>query len=154
MKTLQIDESNAKKHYKDASPAFKQTLIDTFGLEFFSEKITDRIKSFEDACKEISVNPKSVFTSEDSKDERAYKKLKVIVKALNEGWEPDYTNSNQYKYEPRFYDFQSGFGFSWTACGYWVTVTTVGSRLCFKSRELALYAAEQFKEIYNEFLTK
>jgi hypothetical protein len=42
MQTLQIDEQQARKLYKTASPEFRQVLHDTFGATFFSEKITDR----------------------------------------------------------------------------------------------------------------
>ena len=31
------------------------------------------------------------------------------------------------------------------------TYVAVGSRLCFKSRELAEYAGKQFKDIYEEY---
>lgn len=43
MKTLQIDEANARKLYPKATEAFKTMLEDSFGKDFFSQKITDRI---------------------------------------------------------------------------------------------------------------
>ena len=49
-KSLQIDENKAFDLYQTATPEFKQMLEDSFGKEFFKRKITDRVKSYEDAC--------------------------------------------------------------------------------------------------------
>lgn len=46
MKNLQINEDKALKLYPNASAEFKQMLDDSFGKEFFSRKITDRVKTF------------------------------------------------------------------------------------------------------------
>lgn len=120
--------------------------------------IRKRIKTYPDACEFLGVEPivdevllKLGFT----KDEIAYRKLKTIAKALNEGWEPDWTNSNQYKYWPWFvynHNNSAGFGFAHTDNAAANTATHIGSRLCFKTRELAAYAGEQFEDIYNDFL--
>ena len=44
MGILQIEESNARNIYKTASSELKIILEDTFGKEFFSQKVTERIK--------------------------------------------------------------------------------------------------------------
>jgi hypothetical protein len=152
MKTLQIDETNAKKFYKNADPAFKQALIDTFSENFFSEKITDRVKTFEDACKVLKIDYHSFQLAAmlDSPDVIAYQKLKIIARALNEGWTPDWDNQSQYKYYPWFDMRGSGLVFSHVT--YWCQDSIVGSRLCFRSRELAEYAGTQFTDIYRAFL--
>lgn len=158
MKTLQIDEKNAKKLYPTASAEFKATLEDTFGKEFFSHKITDRVKSFEDACVILGINSRTVlpelpttYLNNDLRSIQAYAKLTVIIRALNEGWTPDWDNSDEPKYYCWFEKKKSGFVLNLVL--YHCTVTPVGSRLCFKSRELAQYAGEQFQSIYNDFLT-
>jgi hypothetical protein len=120
MQTLQIDKANARKLFPTASPEFKQMLLDTFGEKFFNQKITDRVKIFEDACEVLGLFPNAVAQDDDTIDEAAYKKLKVIAKALNEGWQPDWSNENQYKHYPYFK--MSGFGFSRTR------VTFAGAR--------------------------
>lgn len=66
-------------------------------------KITDRIKTFEDACRELGdshifVKTYNVFEhdmrasigAEFLKDIAAYLKLRIIAAALNEDWEPEY----------------------------------------------------------------
>jgi hypothetical protein len=78
MQTLQIDETKAKKLYRIAGPEFKEMLHDTFGEKFFQEKITDRVKTFEDACEVLELDPKNavgVIQSPDSKSIAAYAKL-------------------------------------------------------------------------------
>jgi len=153
MKTLQIDEKNARALYKRASKEFKATLEDTFGKEFFSGKITDRIKTFEDACVELFIEPEEVLIDlqgSASADEVAYRKLKVIAAALNEGWSPDWKDSSEYKYYPWFEYSRSGSGFVYSGAD--CTDASVGSRLCFKSSDLAKYAGTQFIDIYNKYL--
>lgn len=151
MQTLQIDKKNALKLFPTAPPEFKQMLLDTFGEKFFQQKITDRVKTFDDACDVLGIIPTAVYQEDDTKDEIAYKQLKVIVQALNEGWKPNWADTNQRKWYP-YFQYKSGFGFSLTYYGRWHAVTVVGSRLCFKSSDLAEYAGKQFESIYNDFL--
>lgn len=155
MKTLQIEESKARSIYKTASPELKIMLEDTFGKEFFSQKVTERIKTYEDACAELGITPidestlsKNGFT----KDEIAYRKIKTITQALNECWKADWTDENQKKWTPWFRSVSSGFVFSYS---YYLSSSATagnGSRLCFKSDELATYAGKQFVDLYKEFI--
>ena len=112
-----------------------------------------RIKTFEEALQAQNV----IFKAPEgaTPDEIAYMKLKIITKALNEGWEPDWNNWSEWKYYPYFKMSDNGaapgVGFSYYFYDFDLGYSTVGSRLCFKSRELAEYAATQFKDIYNDF---
>ena len=74
--------------------------------------ITERIKTFEDACKELGNDHPFVRTyneyarnmSEENKndvDVIAYLKLRIIVAALNEGWKPKFTD-DEYRWYPWF----------------------------------------------------
>ncbi|WP_314060110.1 hypothetical protein [Empedobacter brevis] len=122
------------------------------------KSIIERIKTFQDAINELG---------EDDEDVKAYRvienlpipkhiiaqlQLVLIAKALNEGWTPDWSNSNQYKYYPWFdMESSSAGGFVYDAFVVWDSYSVVGSRLCFPSRELAEYAGKQFKDIYEEY---
>ncbi len=152
MQTLQIDEKNAKKLFVNASPEFKLMLTDTFGENFFNQKITDRVKTFEDACTETGDDPEHEKFSTGDPDDIAYQKLKVIAKALNEGKVLSFADSKQRKWYPWFE--YSGSGFRFVVAGYVCTHTSTagGSRLCFNSEELAKYAGTQFIELYNQLL--
>lgn len=152
MQTLQIDLAKARKLFSSASPEFKEILIDSFGKDFFSQKITDRVKTFEDACKEIAQDPDDENFSTGTPDEIAYKKLKVIARALNEGKVFSFANSDQRKWYPYFQFSGSGFRFGVTAYDCTGTDSAGGSRLCFHSDELAKYVGTQFIELYNQLL--
>lgn len=116
------------------------------------KNIMDRVKSFEDACEVLGSNP-DIFTEYDTDDEVAYKKLKVITRALNENWKKDWSNSNEYIYFPWFeMDKKPGSGFDCSDYYRWPSFSIVSARLGFKSRELALYAAKQFEVIYHKYM--
>lgn len=74
--------------------------------------VTERIKTFEDACAELgNEHPfvksyeKYVNIASDEEDEEAdviaYLKLRIIAAALNEGWEPKFTD-DEYRWYPWF----------------------------------------------------
>ena len=46
----------------------------------------------------------------------------------------------------------SGFGFDRSTYCYTGTNATVGSRLCFKTKEQSDYCATQFIDLYKQFL--
>ena len=119
-----------------------------------------KIKTFNDACKALKLKPTlpdvSALPKKHQKALLAHYQLIIIAEALNEGWQPDWNNHSEYKYYPWFEvkanaKNPSGFGFSDTRYVYWRTSTSVDSRLCFKSSELALYAGKQFKELYKDY---
>lgn len=119
--------------------------------------ITKKIKSYEDACKVLGLNPENqpCVDSVSEKDRNsiiAYHKLIVIVRALNEGWEADFTNHDQYKYWNWLWVDTAGFVCAATASTAALAHAAVGSRLCFKNRKLAEYAITQFKSLYEEYL--
>lgn len=149
---LELQKSTAKRLYPDAPDWFQEIMRESFGEDFFKKKDFRDIKTFEDACLELGINESEVYTDKDSEDEIAYKKLKVIAKAINQGWVPDWDNTNQRKWWPWF-KLSSGFGFSASAYGCDDTDAYVGSRLCFESEEKSDYAAKQFSEIYEQLLT-
>ena len=100
MTTIKLNDATARSIYPTADANLKKILEESFGVAFFSPKITDRIKTFEDALEATGVSTCDVYTTVDTVDERAYKQLKIIVKALNEGWKPDWNDANETKYYP------------------------------------------------------
>ena len=83
-------------------------LVDTEEEQKKDERpITERVKTFEDACKELGEDHKLVQQFKaiqeaiaEDKEATAYFKLGIITAALNEGWEPDFTNDDEYRYYP------------------------------------------------------
>jgi hypothetical protein len=121
--------------------------------------ITEQVKTFEDACKVLGLDPENLPIVENlpEKDRRsiiAYYKLTIIIRALNEGWEPDFSDWNQWKYWNWFYvDYgaTAGFAYADTNGTASATYANIGSRLCFSTRELATYARENFRDLYFEY---
>lgn len=124
-----------------------------------TEKITGRLKTWEDACEIKGIHPiKSLPYPNESNDfEKAINgvaQMFIIVDLLCEGWVADWSDTSQYKYMPYFKYNESGFGFSYSRTYTWYADATIGSRLVFPTTALAEYAGKQFITIYNKFLTK
>lgn len=160
-----------------------QWVGDTLKLVDVKKPITERIKTFEDACKELGNNPYlkeyvliNCSANSYSRNLIAYLKLRIIIAALNEGWEPKFIE-NEYRYYPWFYFYtkeqynkltdeekeccvlRSGYNtfsyFSFMRCGAYLDASYLsanfGSQLVFKTKELAEYAGKQFIDIYADF---
>lgn len=138
------------------------SIFDYFYKEEDYEEITDRVKTYEDACKVLGVEP---INEQNAKaqgfrsDEIARRKLETIAAALNEGWKPDWNNTDQYKYYPYFYIQENAkgkgsAGLSYAHTHYAATNTHayIGSRLCFYASRLARYASNQFTDLYEQIL--
>lgn len=91
--------------YTQLNDEQKAVLNDIFGEDTFKPKdIRDRVKTFEDACTVLGIDPdewKKKHLMFD-KDVLAYLKLRVITQALNEGWYPKFTEDER-RYYPWFY---------------------------------------------------
>jgi hypothetical protein len=154
METLQISKSNALAAFRSADQKGKTLLSTLFGTDIFNQNVTDRIKSFEDVLEDLGLSSGewSATIKDLSDDEIAYRQIKLVVKSLNEGWEPNWSDDDEYKYYPWFEFDSSGPGFSCFDYRYDRTHSSLGSRLVYKSSELARYAGKQFESIYNKFL--
>lgn len=138
------------------------SIFDYFYKEEDYEEITDRVKTYEDACKVLGVEP---INEQNAKaqgfrsDEIARRKLETIAAALNEGWKPDWNNTDQYKYYPYFYiqENAKGKGSAGLSCADASHAAAnaaahFGSRLCFYASRLARYAGNQFTDLYEQIL--
>lgn len=160
-----------------------------FGEETFKPKdIMERVKTFEDACRELgedhpfvrSYNGYANNIHENNKNDTdilAYLKLRIICAALNEGWEPQFTE-DEWRYYPWFTlwtedelseksdewktdrhlistgEYQTdyaGLVFAGSNCAPSGASADFGSRLCLKSDTLAVYCGKQFINIWADF---
>lgn len=113
---MEVKKENVLAAYETAREAGADSTMKVlealFGKEVFKPKdITERIKTFEDACKELGeVHPfVRAYTSwiehedlDDQLDILAYFKLRIICAALNEGWQPEFLEE-EYRYYPWFW---------------------------------------------------
>jgi hypothetical protein len=157
METLQINKSDALKAHEEATPKERTLLENLLGKKIFLKDVKDRIKNFDDVLEDNGISREDFETSCNGleSDEIAYRMAKLVCLTFNEGWLPDWTNSNEYKYFPWFtMGSSSGVGFSYDGCDGWDTDSTVGSRLCFETREKAIYAGQQFEDLYKVYFVK
>lgn len=143
--------------------------------------VRKRIKTFEDACHEIGIDAEAWNRDKISlglePDVLAFLKLRIIVKALNEGWEPRFTE-DECRYYPWFilytgeeYNkldeeeksrvvFRSNIyagalgGVSCASANSDSSYASasIGVRLAFKTSELAAYCGRQFLDIWADFV--
>lgn len=94
------------------------------------------------------VNPKHI------KALIAYNRLCTIAQAWNkaDGFEPDFSNTSQYKYFPWFVYDNGAAGFVFASANYAAAYAhaLIGSRLCFKTRERAMQFGKQFIDLWND----
>ena len=111
----------------------------------------------------------------NQKDIEAYLKLRIIAAALNEGWEPTF-GKDEWRYFPWFYIYSKEEleemdeeersrvvgrasysadaygGLAYANASYASSGSNHGSRLAFKSEELAVYCGQQFIDIWVDFI--
>lgn len=185
-KNLEISRENAIAAYDNTDARGRELLENLFGKDIFVKKdITERVKTFEDAREALGDEHPLVkeywgvvnVDLDITQDLIAYLKLRIITAALNEGWEPQFTE-DECRHYPWFEFFtqselnemsgddksrvvgrasSSSDALGGLACAgaYFATSYSggnYGSRLAFKTRELAKYAGRQFVELYADFI--
>lgn len=103
----------------------------------------------EDVARLVSeLNPKHI------KALIAYNRLCTIAQAWNkaDGFEPDFSNTSQYKYFPWFVYDNGAAGFVCASTAYTAAyaAASFGSRLCFMTRERAEQFGKQFIDLWND----
>lgn len=96
---------------------------------------------------------KESATSINEPHVEAYAELCRRAKAARGEWQPDWSNGDQKKWYPWFEYTPSGFVVTVTIYYYHFTNASVGSRLCFPTREMAKAFAEENLELYRIILS-
>lgn len=184
---LELTSEQLAACYCNGGNEFRQTVKEALGEDFSKElPIQVRVQTFEDAVRELGDEHPAVRTYNSFKygysakepDVMAYLKLRIITAALNEGWEPQFTEderrwycwynliskedldsmSEEEKKERRVVGRASSNAYAYGglvySSAYYVSAVSssyFGSRLAFKSEELAEYAGKQFIEIYADY---
>lgn len=157
MKKLQIDENQALKLYKSASSEFKQVLEDSFGKEYFNQKITDKIQTLEDVFEYFGLDEDDIYIfnkNTKNKFERYINACSIIPKIVsvyNEGIILDWNNSSQYKYKPYYKKVGSRWVFSCSSL--WFAFAVCSPAHYFKSSELSDDSVKKFNDIYIDFFS-
>lgn len=173
--------------YRSTSNDGRKAIKEALGEKFSGTiPVTERVKTYDDAVKELGENHPFVvaansavwrYPEDYNQDIVAYLKLRVVVAALNDGWNPEFTEDER-RWFPwyRLYtkeeidnlseedkeqvllwggsaDYGSHCGLASASSRYaWSgSPAYVGSRLALKSKELADYAGKQFIELFAPF---
>lgn len=152
METLPFTKVAAQSVYKKADQKTKEVLEELFGKQTIVTSIFERVQSFEDACFELGENPEAQYFNSGTPDEIAYKKLKVICLAINEGTVLSFANSNQKKWRPWFKYEGSGFRFYGSSYDDSGTNAYGGSRLMLETEEKSDYVGKKFIQLWNQLL--
>ena len=119
------------------------------------------VQSYEDACQILGIKPTYPKFVQCAKIDRkamiAYHQLTIIIRALNilpngKYWKPDFNNRNEYKWRIWWQVDKDGLGHLVTGAAPSAAHTYVGSRLLFRSEELAKYCAKQFKDLWSDYI--
>ena len=185
---IKVEKDKVLGIYQNLNSEQKALLENIFGSEIFKPKdIKERVKTFEDACNILGNDNQAVIDyfalcdATCTADIIAFAKLRIITAALNQGWTPDWTNYNEYKYYPWFCLYTEdeyndlddddkekccrvvgrsssgayaygGLVYAYANGASSSSCTYSGSRLAFKTRELALYAGKKFIELWWDFV--
>ena len=123
-------------------------------MSIFDKKtITEKIQSYEDACKVLHVKSKVGIFEHLDKHEVAYIKLTTIIRALNERWIPDWDNPYTFKYYCYFHIKNKSLDNAYVTNGTSYANSNVSPYMTFKDENLANYAMSQFKDLYLDFMT-
>ena len=192
---MEIKIENAKAALKTADESVKKVLLallpelkETEAQTAANRPIIERVKTFEDACRELgedhhfvlayqNTNLRDPEVAEENRDILAYMKLRIIAAALNEGWEPQFTE-DEWRWYPWFTlwteeelseksdewkadrhlistgdysGYCAGFACAGSDSAPSGTDAHLGSRLCFKSEALATYCGKQFISLWADF---
>lgn len=154
MEYLKLTIEKAQEDYKNGDPDIKAFLINLYGAEHFLTDIKDRVNSYESACKILNITPRSITDFSFMGEKQAKKwfsRLKIVtgIKAINEGWAPDFENESQRKWYNYFTNKNRSFS---SASYYYYAYSSSGSDEYIESQEKANVIAKVFKEEYITYL--
>ena len=123
-------------------------------LSILKEAIIERegkrlgVTSFDDACNKLGISTDlshfSKINDEFKEQQIAFYKLSIIIRVLNNGWIPNWKDSN----EKKWFNYWN-LGFSDYRTSYYSTSTSVPSALYLKNKELCEYVKVRFESLYN-----
>lgn len=160
MSVIVIHTEAARLAYKEADENGKKLLSNLIGKKVLFDRIIDVVDSYEEACQikgitPLSIDQFSMFPENQREYLFAVHQLITISEVINEGWVPDYANTNQRKYYPWFeWKKLSAGGSGFSYGDYYIdrSFSTVGARLSYETAEKAEYAGTKFIHLYRIFL--
>jgi hypothetical protein len=100
------------------------------------------IESFNKVCEQLGVKNGNQLSS--------FEKLKLISKVANQGWYPNWDNTEEKKYFPYFESIEGVFSVSTVLFN--LTRMTVPSALLYQSNDLAYFMGTYYFDLYEDYL--
>lgn len=161
METLSAPKEKVQQIYRDGDSSVKNILTRLFGgvhlmtTGEWERYAKERIKSFEDACRETGQDPDDPYFSAARPHENAIRKIETWALALNQGKVLSYADASTEKWRVWVVYDEEISGFRLYDVGYDDSCTDagLGSRTAFASRKLAEHFAEYAMPLINESLS-
>lgn len=133
------------------------------------------IKTFEDACEHLGLDADAINRKYQFLPDHiiSFIKLEIITKALNDGWQNSLHNdeysfynwcytltdeeaenwdwTNRVKIQYKRPDGTAGPGYAGSGNGWSDSDSNGGSRLAYRTREIAFYSLKQFTMLWESF---
>ena len=113
-RNVKISLEKAREWYNSGNESLREVALQAFKESELVENPWELIKTFEDACRVLNINPDAVYLIFDAHLQNMYK-LKVIKKALNGvEWKPNLNTGAIYYPWLNYYLKDSSYNSNWT----------------------------------------
>ena len=147
---IHVTKTNAIKAFNKANPETQETLKSLFEGQVNFVKTWKDVTCFEDACQIVGEDPNNPRFNTSDEDDNINRRMKVVMKAYNGNWKPNWSDDSQRKY---YIVWQySGAGFRLGGVSADFSYSSVGSRLSFETYEKAIHAANNMTSFFNQYL--
>lgn len=147
---ITFTEEEINKMLKASTKEQLPIVKEVFGIKETWRDITTLEKAIDILGNEdVEVQKLNVLLQIDNIDEIiAEQKLVIIIKAVNEGWKPNFDDTYQSKWFLWWYLGKNFRLYCADGSSY------VPPRLCLESKEKAIFMSENFKSLYEKYLNK
>ncbi len=120
----------------------------------------EKFDSFEKCCQALGLDPENCLPDVSKVPQHhqeaitSLTKLVIISEAVNDGWKPNWDDSNEEKWLPWF-DMEvdsnnpSGFRFIVSRFGRTTSNSAGGSRLCFETEEQSDFVGKHYEDLWR-----
>lgn len=155
-RNVKISLEKAREWYNSDNESLREVALQAFKESELVEKPWELIKTFEDACMVLNINPDAVYLIFDAHLQNMYK-LKVIKKALNGvEWEPNFNTGIIYYPVLRCYTKGSSYCSNWIPVANFINkknnevYTLVGGDCYHYSGGLSIFCGRYGGGVYSD----
>lgn len=146
-----LTKENVLAAYKEGNATTKEDYKRLFKGQVNFEPSWREMTCFEDACLIVGEDPQNQRFWTCDEDDNINRQMKVVMRAYNGNWKPDWSNTSQRKWYIYWEFSGAGFRLAGVRNAYF-SYSYVGSRLSFESEEKARHAATKMTSFFNKYL--